>query len=125
MSTEGYAFTINEEDFNEVVYKVTSSLEEDGFQVVSKVDMQMIMKENLNIQFHPYVIIGICNPLASFRTLIDRNNFSLALPGNVIIQQTGKSKIEILAIGWNTTEDQHSHDSSVKEKLRILFEEAE
>jgi uncharacterized protein (DUF302 family) len=48
--------------FAEAIEKTTAALKERGFGVLTKIDVQSTLKEKIGADFHPYVILGACNP---------------------------------------------------------------
>ena len=74
-------------NFTEAVEKVRSSLAEQGFGVLSEIDIQETLKKKLNVDFYKYKILGACNPKKAFAALQEEDKIGVMLPCNVIIQQ--------------------------------------
>lgn len=76
-------------DFNEVQLRVRDKLKENGFGIIMEIDMQKAMKEKINEDIPPYLILGACNPKMAFRAMGVEAPIGLLLPCNVIVRQAG------------------------------------
>lgn len=85
-------------DFDRAVQLVTESLKKEGFGVLSEIDIQQKLKENLNIDMRKYVILGACNPQYAFKALEQEDKIGTMLPCNVILQEIGDNEIEVAAV---------------------------
>jgi uncharacterized protein (DUF302 family) len=83
--------------FDEAVDRVKAVLKEDGFGVLSEIDVQHAMKEKLGKEFRPYRILGACNPPLAFQALQAEDKIGTMLPCNVVVQQTDEGT-EVAAI---------------------------
>lgn len=85
--------------FGEVTDKVKSKLKEQGFGVITEIDMHIKIKEKLtNAEMNPYRILGVCNPSFAYQTLQVEENIGLFLPCKVIIKDLGNGKIEVVMV---------------------------
>ena len=85
-------------DFDSAIEKVTAVLKEEGFGVISDIDIQAPMKEKLDVDLRPYRILGACNPQFAYQALQTENKIGTMLPCNVIVQQDENGKIEVAAV---------------------------
>lgn len=85
-------------DFDQAVQLVTESLKNEGFGVISEIDIQQKLKEKLNIDFRKYLILGACNPAKAFKALEQEDKIGTMLPCNVILQEIADNKIEVAAV---------------------------
>lgn len=90
--------TILDEDYDIAVSKTVDALKEEGFGVLTEIDVQKTLKTKLNVDFERYVILGACNPPFANKALAIEREIGLLLPCNVIVQELGEGKIKIAAI---------------------------
>jgi uncharacterized protein (DUF302 family) len=83
--------------FDETVAAVTRSLGEQGFGVLTEIDVQATLAKKLGVTFRPYKILGACNPAFAHRALELEDKVGTMLPCNVIVQQKGDA-VEISAV---------------------------
>lgn len=86
MSDYYYARTVDL-PFDEAIERVTEELSEEGFGVLTEIDIQATMKKKLDADLYPYKILGACNPQFAYEALQAENKIGAMLPCNVIVQQ--------------------------------------
>ena len=84
--------------FDEAISKTTTALADEGFGIVSEIDVTSTFKKKLNIDFRPYRILGACNPEFAHLALQNENKIGTMLPCNVIVQQISENETEIAAV---------------------------
>jgi uncharacterized protein (DUF302 family) len=82
-----YEKTLKDVSFEEAIQKVTDALKEEGFGILTEIDVQATLKEKLDEDFRPYRILGACNPPFAHKALLAEDKIGIMLPCNVIVQQ--------------------------------------
>lgn len=84
--------------FEQAIDRVKESLENEGFGVLSEINIHDKLKEKLNVDFKRYTILGACNPAYAYQALQHEDKVGTMLPCNVIVQELGKNEVEVAAI---------------------------
>jgi uncharacterized protein (DUF302 family) len=72
---------------SEAVERVIEALKSRGFGVLTRIDVQSVLKAKIGVDFHPYVILGACNPKMAHQALQAEDKIGTMLPCNVIVQE--------------------------------------
>ncbi len=84
--------------FAEAVERTKSALGEQGFGVLSEIDLQAKLREKLGVDVAKYLILGACNPPLAYRALQTEPEIGLLLPCNVIVYEGTDGKTVVAAV---------------------------
>lgn len=113
--------------YEQAIEKVTAALIEEGFGVLTEIDVKATLKKKLDADFRKYVILGACNPPLALQALTTQLDIGLLLPCNVIVyEEDGGSVVSILdPISMLRVVDNPELDPVAEEarsRLRRVFE---
>jgi len=84
--------------FDESIELVTEKLKEQGFGILTEIDVKATMKKKLDVDFYNYKILGACNPPFAHKALQAEDKIGVMLPCNVIVQEKEKGTVEVSAV---------------------------
>jgi uncharacterized protein (DUF302 family) len=85
-------------EFERALARVVAALQEQGFGVLTTIDVKQTLKQKLNQEFRNYVILGACTPPLAHRALEAELEVGLLLPCNVIVYDLGPDRTAVSAM---------------------------
>ena len=84
--------------YEQAVERVVAALKDEGFGILTEIDVQATLKKKLDVDFRRYVILGACNPPLAHQALCTDLQIGLLLPCNAIVYETddGGSAVSII-----------------------------
>jgi uncharacterized protein (DUF302 family) len=74
--------------FEKAVEKLTEELQKEGFGVITEINVKETLKNKLDLDFRPYVILGACNPHYAHQAIEIDDKIGALLPCNFVVQET-------------------------------------
>jgi uncharacterized protein (DUF302 family) len=84
--------------FDEAVQRTVDALKEEGFGIITEIDVKKTFRDKLGIEFRNYRILGACNPALAHEALLLEDKVGTMLPCNVVVQETGDGTSEVAAV---------------------------
>ncbi|MCB2220183.1 MAG: DUF302 domain-containing protein [Bacteroidetes bacterium] len=81
--------------FSETIDRITALLQDEGFGVLTEIDVKKTLKKKLDVDYKNYVILGACNPNLALRAFQAEDKIGTLLPCNVIVIDQGGGNIEV------------------------------
>lgn len=99
MEHHKYGYTVEVPlDFDTAYDRTVKQLKEEGFGVLTEIDVRATLKEKLDVDFRKYRILGACNPPLAHKALSAETELGLLLPCNVIVYDKGDGKSQVAAM---------------------------
>ena len=93
-----YINRIVETSFDDTITTVTKALGEQGFGILTDIDVKATLKKKLEVDFRSYRILGACNPEFAYKALQVEDKIGVMLPCSVIIQEKWEGKVDVAAM---------------------------
>lgn len=85
-------------NFQNTIERVIEILKDEGFGVLTEIDIKATLKKKINADFYNYTILGACNPTFAYKALQTEDKIGTMLPCNVIVQEKEPGNIEVSAV---------------------------
>lgn len=87
-----------EMDVDEADRRIREELSEEGFGILTEIDVEKTLKEKLDETFRPYRILGACNPPLAHQALKAETDIGLLLPCNVIVYEGDREGTSVVSV---------------------------
>ncbi len=108
--------------------RVTAALKEEGFGVLTEIDLSGTLRKKVGAELPAYKILGACNPQFAYKAVQAEDKIGLMLPCNLILQEKSEGVVEVSAVDPVASMQAIANDqlgetaSVVREKLRKVIE---
>lgn len=82
-------------NINEAVNRITAALKTEGFGVLTRIDLHEKVKDKLNKDIKPTIILGACNPQLAYDAYQKNSDVASLLPCNAVIRDLGNNRISV------------------------------
>ena len=89
---------LKDKSFDQAIEAVTSALKDDGFGILTEIDVKDTLKKKLDVDFRKYKILGACNPHFAYQAFQAEDKIGVLLPCNVIVQEHEGGSVEVAAM---------------------------
>ena len=105
---------------------ITEALKDVGFGILTRIDVAETLKKKIDVDFHPFKILGACNPKLAHRALTANEEVGLLLPCNVTLSQTGDNETVVSIIDPNIMMQviEHPEVAAIAQEARDKLERA-
>ncbi len=93
-----FSTVLSDITFEKAIQRTTSALKDEGFGVLTEIDIRNTLKQKLDVHFPHYTILGACNPSFAHKALQIENKIGTMLPCNVIVREAEDGNIEVAAV---------------------------
>jgi uncharacterized protein (DUF302 family) len=73
--------------YDQLLEKLPSLLKNEGFGILTQIDVRETLKAKLSVDFPKYIILGVCNPPIAYQALQKEINIGLMLPCNIVVYE--------------------------------------
>lgn len=81
--------------YEAAIEQTRAALKQEGFGILTEIDVRATLREKLDADFEPYIILGACNPQLAYQALQAEHEIGLLLPCNVIVHAHGDGQTAI------------------------------
>jgi len=116
-----------EGNVEEVMPKVKSVLKEQGFSVVTEIEMAKTLREKIDgVDMKPYRILGACNAKYAWETIQKEENIGVFLPCKVILKEQDNNMTEVVAVNPSKLMEMLGNEelNSIADEVSIKFKDA-
>ena len=105
----GYQRVIND-SFENVEIRTRESIMEQGFGILTEVNVKDTLKPKLDVEFSKYIILGVCNPPIAFDALKIEKGVGLFMPCNIVLWENEDGSTTVRAFDTTIMSDRIQND---------------
>ena len=126
MNSYTIATTVNK-PYDVAVQAVRAALEEQGFGILTEIDLKAVLKKKLDVDIEPQIILGACRPPLAHEAIQAEPSIAAVLPCNVVVRSVGGSSTVIEAfdpdamMGFADNEALHKVAADAKQRINAAF----
>jgi uncharacterized protein (DUF302 family) len=124
----GYYMTkIVSASHEEAVTRTIEALKQQGFGVLTEINVQETLKKKLGVDFRKYRILGACNAPFAYKALQAEAHVGVLMPCNVIVQELPDGRVEVSTIDPTMSMEATGnaalapHAAAIREKLAAVL----
>ena len=89
---------LNETNFENALERVTEALGQQGFGVITEINVKDTFKKKIDVDFRKYMILGACHPQSAYEALQKEDKIGVFLPCNVVVEENAAGQIEVSVV---------------------------
>ena len=126
MSTYTLTTTLNQ-PYVAAVQAVRAALGDQGFGVLTEIDLKATLKDKLDVDIEPQIILGACRPALAYEAIRAEPSIAAVLPCNVVVRSVDESTTMVEAfdpdamMGLADNETLHKIAADAKQRLNAAF----
>lgn len=126
-----FSKTLPGKTFEEAKERVTAELKNEGFGILTEIDVQATLKNKIDQDINRYTILGACNPHFAHQALLAEDKIGVFLPCNVLVKEQKDGQIEVAAVDPIASMSAVKNDSlediakEVQQKLKGVIDKLE
>jgi uncharacterized protein (DUF302 family) len=93
-----FSTVLKKSAFEQAIELATRELQKEGFGVLTQINVKETLKNKIDVDFRPYLILGACNPHFAHKALQAESKLGAFLPCNVVVEQLDSGEIEVSAV---------------------------
>lgn len=126
MSSYTITTTVNK-PYDVAVQAVRDALGDQGFGILTEIDLKAVLKNKLNVDIAPQIILGACRPPLAYQAIQAEPSIAAVLPCNVVVRSIGESSTVVEAfdpdamMGFADNEALHRVAADAKQRINAAF----
>jgi len=93
-----FSTVLRKTSYEKAIELATSELAKEGFGVLTQINVKETLKNKIDADFRPYIILGACNPHFAHKALLAEDKLGVFLPCNVVVEQHEDGSVEVSTV---------------------------